>query len=236
MAHEPDAVVIGGGPNGLVAANVLADAGWHVEVLEAQPEPGGAVRSGELTLPGFVHDRFSSFYPLGIASPAMQAMNLEAHGVRWRFPELPVAHPASDGPVAYVAGDTAATAASLEAFGPGDGEAWRRLYTLWERLGDAMLQALFDSIVRTRERRLLMTVSERDRVARAPGAGPAGHTPTPPPRAVDVRLARRPPARAPARQAGARPPPRPPRGSPRPPRSAAARGSSGTPRRRRSPG
>lgn len=40
----PDAVVIGAGPNGLVAANLLADAGWSVEVLEAQDEPGGAVR------------------------------------------------------------------------------------------------------------------------------------------------------------------------------------------------
>jgi phytoene dehydrogenase-like protein len=143
MTQVADAVVIGAGPNGLVAANVLADAGWHVEVLEAQPEPGGAVRSGELTLPGFVHDRFSSFYPLGVASPAMRAMDLESHGVRWRYPEIPVAHPASDGSVSYVAGDAGRTAASLAAFDPADGDAWRRLYGLWERVGDALLQALF---------------------------------------------------------------------------------------------
>ena len=68
-ASMADAVVIGAGPNGLVAANVLADAGWEVLVLEAQPEPGGAVRSAPLTLPGFTHDRFSAFYPLGVGSP-----------------------------------------------------------------------------------------------------------------------------------------------------------------------
>ena len=56
-----DAVVIGAGPNGLVGANLLADAGWDVLVLEAEDEPGGAVRSGEVARPGFVHDRFSSF-------------------------------------------------------------------------------------------------------------------------------------------------------------------------------
>ncbi|HEV2752377.1 MAG TPA: FAD-dependent oxidoreductase, partial [Solirubrobacteraceae bacterium] len=70
-----DAVVIGAGPNGLVAANRLVDAGWSVTVLEAEDEPGGAVRSGALTLPGFVHDRFSAFYPLGVASPIMRALD-----------------------------------------------------------------------------------------------------------------------------------------------------------------
>ena len=57
----PDAVVVGAGPNGLVAANRLADAGWSVHVLEAQPEPGGAVRSAEALEPGFVTDHCSSF-------------------------------------------------------------------------------------------------------------------------------------------------------------------------------
>ena len=67
----PDAVVIGAGPNGLVAANRLADAGWEVVVLEEQPSPGGAVKSGELVETGFVSDHFSAFYPLAAASPAL---------------------------------------------------------------------------------------------------------------------------------------------------------------------
>ena len=97
-----DAIVIGAGPNGLVAANLLADRGWDVLVLEAQPEPGGAVRSAELTEPGFVHDVFSAFYPFTVASPAFRALDLEAHGLRWRHGDLAVAHPSSDGACAVL--------------------------------------------------------------------------------------------------------------------------------------
>ena len=100
-----DAVVIGAGPNGLVAANVLADAGWDVLVLEAQPEPGGAVRSAALTEPGFVHDVFSSFYPFAQVSPPLQRFGLERHGLRWRRAPLVVAHPAADGTCAVLSQD-----------------------------------------------------------------------------------------------------------------------------------
>jgi len=61
VRHVPDAVVIGAGHNGLVAANVLADAGWSRARAGGPRTSGGAVRSGELIEPGFVHDRFSAF-------------------------------------------------------------------------------------------------------------------------------------------------------------------------------
>jgi phytoene dehydrogenase-like protein len=160
-----DAIVIGAGPNGLVGANLLADAGWSVEVIEAQPDPGGAVRSGETAHPGFVHDRFSSFYPLAIVSPPMQAMELEAHGLRWRRHPVAVAHPASDASVALVAADLEATCAALDAFAPGDGDAWRRLYALWERVGGALIEALLTPFPPVRgTARLLRALGSADEV------------------------------------------------------------------------
>ena len=142
----PDAVVIGSGPNGLVAANLLADAGWSVHVLEAQPEPGGAVRSAELTEPGYVHDVFSAFYPLAAASPAFRALELERWGLRWRHGPLAVAHPAADGTAVAISRDLDETAASLDAFAPGDGDAWRRLYSLWAKVREPLLEGLVTPI------------------------------------------------------------------------------------------
>ncbi len=55
------AVVIGAGPNGLTAANLLADAGWQVLLLESQERIGGAVASDNSVHPDFTHDTFSSF-------------------------------------------------------------------------------------------------------------------------------------------------------------------------------
>jgi phytoene dehydrogenase-like protein len=137
-----DAAVIGAGPNGLVAANLLVDAGWSVLVLEAQPEPGGAVRSGEVSAPGFVSDLFSSFYPLAAASPVIAGLGLAEHGLRWRRAPVPLAHPLLDGRAAVLSRDLAATAASVEAWGDGDGQAWERLAAEWSRLSPALIPAL----------------------------------------------------------------------------------------------
>ncbi|PTH90005.1 FAD-dependent oxidoreductase [Streptomyces sp. A244] len=139
----PDAVVIGAGPNGLVAANVLADAGWSVEVLEEQPEPGGAVRHDRGVDPAFVNDLFSSFYPLAAASPVLAALHPEEHGLRWSHAPSVLAHPLTDGSCAVLDRDIGTTAASLDTFEPGDGAAWRRLHDVWQNLRPGILEALF---------------------------------------------------------------------------------------------
>ncbi|GGY51468.1 phytoene desaturase family protein [Streptomyces djakartensis] len=139
----PDAVVIGAGPNGLVAANLLADAGWSVEVLEEQPEPGGAVRHDRGVDPGFVNDLFSSFYPLAAASPVLAALRPEEHGLRWSHAPSVLAHPLTDGSCALLDRNIDTTAASLDTFEPGDGAAWQRLHEVWENLRPDLLDALF---------------------------------------------------------------------------------------------
>src|SRR5258707_9358074 len=95
MSHK--ACVIGSGPNGLAAAIVLAQAGLQVDVLEAEPTAGGAARTMELTLPGFLHDFGSAVHPMGAGSPFFSSLPLEDHGLGWIHSPAPLAHPLDDG-------------------------------------------------------------------------------------------------------------------------------------------
>jgi phytoene dehydrogenase-like protein len=137
-----DAVVIGAGPNGLVAANALLDAGWSVVVLEAQPTVGGAVRSERDVHPDYIHDTFSSFYPLAAVSPTIRRLGLEDYGLQWSHAPAVVANPFGDGRWAVLHRDQAATAAGLDADTPGDGAAWLELCAGWQRIGQALVDAL----------------------------------------------------------------------------------------------
>jgi phytoene dehydrogenase-like protein len=133
-----DAVVIGSGPNGLVAAATLARHGWQVLVLEAKERPGGALYSLELTLPGYLHDVGAAFFPFADDSPAFRLLDLAGAGLEWRNARRESAHPAPDGTCVSISRDVDLTA---ESFGK-DGPAWRRLAAWQEAMGDRLAAAL----------------------------------------------------------------------------------------------
>ncbi len=137
-----DAVVIGAGPNGLVAANHLLDKGWSVLVLEAQPTVGGAVRHDGDVAPGYVHDTFSAFYPLAAASRNIQAFHLEDHGLNWVHAPAVLGHAAGDGSWAILHRDREVTASLMDEQHPGDGAEWLSLCAEWDRIGDHVVNAL----------------------------------------------------------------------------------------------
>src|SRR5262245_1230661 len=123
---RPDAVVIGAGPNGLVAACTLARAGWSVVVVEAGDEAGGAVGAGARTLRGCVHDLGAAFFTFGTASPALLELDLPGAGLVWKRAAIESAHPAPDGTCASIA---AKVEESARAFGglEEDGRAFAEL-------------------------------------------------------------------------------------------------------------
>lgn len=143
MTTTCDAVVVGAGHNGLVAANLLADRGWDVLVLEATGRPGGAVQSADdVTAPGFVTDLFSSYYPMTAASPVMRSLDLASHGLEWRHAPKVLAHVRPDEPAAVLHRDVDETAERIAAECAGDAESWRRLAAEWDRFGEEMMAAL----------------------------------------------------------------------------------------------
>lgn len=144
-ATDPDAVVVGAGPNGLAAALTLARQGFRVTVLEAAEEPGGGTRSYEdPDIPGLVHDHCSAVHPMGIASPFFRSLPLERYGLRWCHPQIPLVHPLDDEPAAVLHRDLAATLTDLE----DDGPHWERLFGRASRNMEAVAQSLLGPVVR----------------------------------------------------------------------------------------
>lgn len=146
MAGDPDAIIIGSGPNGLVAACMLARAGLRVLVCEANPRRwGGALGSEEATLPGFVHDVGAAFFPFPRISPAFRALDLErTRGVELCFAEFESCHPAPDGSYACISRDLDVCARH---FGdPRDGQAFARLATWYRAAEPSILGILLGTL------------------------------------------------------------------------------------------
>lgn len=121
---EPDAVVVGAGPNGLAAALFLARQGFKVCVLEAAAEIGGSARTRpDPDHAGLVHDFGAASHPLAVASPFLRRLPLSRHGLRWRRSDVQLAHPLDDGDAVALYQGVRKTSQSL---GP-DAGAWQRL-------------------------------------------------------------------------------------------------------------
>jgi phytoene dehydrogenase-like protein len=144
LAQEADAIVIGAGPNGLVAAIALAQAGMAVQVLEAQDRPGGAVWTHQPAAPGFHHDLGASFFPFGRKSPAFVSLQLETEGLRWCEAPIDSLHPAPDGSFAALTRDPARRARLLG--NNADGHAWARLIDWHARHEPALIDLFLGSL------------------------------------------------------------------------------------------
>lgn len=157
------ACVIGAGPNGLSAAIVLAQVGMHVDVFEAEAQPGGGARTMDLTLPGFHHDFGSAVHPMGAGSPFFCSLPLAEHGLEWIHSPAPLAHPFDDG-----------TAITLErnlddaeiVLGE-DGRAWRNLMEPLSRNWPEFAHDILRPLLRVPSHPFLLAKFAQDAVAPA---------------------------------------------------------------------
>ena len=126
----------------MAAAIVLAKAGFAVDVREAASVAGGAARSAELTLPGFMHDLGSAVHPMAVASPFFSTLPLAEAGLHWIYPSAELAHPLDDGTAVMLERNIQDTASQLGT----DGAAYRRLFNPllanWDGLRHDLLKAI----------------------------------------------------------------------------------------------
>ncbi|MFZ9542203.1 MAG: phytoene desaturase family protein [Candidatus Nanopelagicaceae bacterium] len=127
-----DVIVIGSGVNGLGSAALLAAKGKRVLVLEANEKCGGAVRTEEVTLPGFKHDLFATNLSLFAGGPIMAALkdDLMRHGLEFVPSAQPFCSVFPDGKSLGIRMDREANIASLKKIAPNDVEAWQNLTAL----------------------------------------------------------------------------------------------------------
>jgi phytoene dehydrogenase-like protein len=129
-----DAIIVGSGPNGLAAAIRLAQEGLSVIIYEAKDTIGGGMCSGELTLPGFVHDICSAIHPLGIGSPFFRELPLCKHGLEWIQPLAPLAHPFDNGTAAMLERSVDETSSTLDIDATAYKQLMEPLISNWDKL------------------------------------------------------------------------------------------------------
>ena len=151
---EYNADVVGSGINGLACGALLAKSGWSVCVLERNDWFGGAIKTAEITAPGYRHDVFSAWHPLWVGGPVhpQLADDLARHGLEYLNTELPTATCFPDGESAFLLRTAEGNAAelgdewhaALESFFPSADLAFGVLGTeLWSRHGAALLARLY---------------------------------------------------------------------------------------------
>lgn len=121
-----DCIVVGSGINGLVCAAMLGRKGYRVIVLERESEPGGCIRTGEATLPGFIHDLLSGFHPLFVTSPGYAALGEELHkrGLVYCNDAYPTGVLMSDGRSLVMSRERKENISAFDACRAGDGSAF----------------------------------------------------------------------------------------------------------------
>lgn len=151
MNEQYDAIVVGAGHNGLIAAVELAAAGWSVVVLEAGSRPGGALASGEITRPGYVHDLFATNLNLLLGSRffAERGADLHRHGLRLRRSDHPYASVFPDGRHLGVTTDLTTTLGHVGAIDTRDIQGWSDLYALYRRLSGPLFDIYGTSVPST---------------------------------------------------------------------------------------
>jgi len=138
-----DAIIIGAGHNGLVAAAYLAQAGQRVCVLERRHIVGGAVATEEL-VPGYRFDLGGSAHILIRLTPIAEELGLARYGLEYLDLDPLFFAPFPDGDSLFIHRDLDTTAHHLETKYPSQGEAYKAFCDRWRPFARSVRDAFLD--------------------------------------------------------------------------------------------
>ncbi|MGH8248154.1 MAG: phytoene desaturase family protein [Gammaproteobacteria bacterium] len=139
-----DFIVVGSGINSLVCALLLSKKGHRVLVLERNERLGGCMRSEQLTLPGFIHETLSCWYPLFVTSPAWQLLrtDLEGRGVTFCNTSTPTGVMLADGRHLIMRSSREANIAAMNTLCAGEGDRYAAAMVEFEKTLDLTFAVL----------------------------------------------------------------------------------------------
>jgi len=136
-AGSYDAIVIGAGPNGLLAGAYLARAGKRVLLLERRHETGGGLNTDEYY--GYRLNLHAIYHTMAEKMPAYRDLDLPGLGVRYLYPDVAACFPFRDGNSLCFTNAPEDTARSIEAFSPADARAYLNMWEEFQPILDQFL-------------------------------------------------------------------------------------------------
>ena len=129
-----DVVIIGGGPNGLIAGAYLAKAGLKVAVVERRYEIGGGLATEEILFPGYYSNIHAVYHMLVDLMPVLRDFDLNRHALMWTKPNAQTGMVFEDGKSLLLTRMAEDTKDSISKFSFKDAVAFGKLMRGWRRI------------------------------------------------------------------------------------------------------
>ena len=137
-----DAIVIGGGPNGLMTAAYLAKAGVKVAVIERRYEIGGGLVTEEILFPCYYSNAHVIYHMMVDYMPVLRDFDLDNHGMSWLKPNLQAAMVFEDGGSLLLTRMVEDTRDSIMRYSVKDAITFGKMMRTWRKTVDEIIAPL----------------------------------------------------------------------------------------------